>query len=37
MKILAKDELGFKINIYPAFKHDEEVKFWDNHKNKFVF
>lgn len=37
MKILAKDELGFKINIYPAFKHDEGVKFWDNHKNKFVF
>lgn len=37
IRILAKDELGFKINIYPAFKHDEGIKFWDNYKNKFFF
>ncbi|MDD4110119.1 MAG: hypothetical protein PHS54_01040 [Clostridia bacterium] len=36
IKILAKDEFGFKINIYPAFKHENGIKTWDNLKNKFV-
>jgi hypothetical protein len=36
IRILAKEELGFKVNIYPVIRHDDGLKFWDILKNKFV-
>lgn len=36
LRILAKEEFGFKINIYPAIKHDDNLKIWNNVKNKFL-
>lgn len=36
IRILAKDEFGFRINIYPAIKHDDGLKIWDTRTNKFI-
>ena len=36
IRILAKDEFGFRINIYPVIKHDDYFKIWSGVKNKFV-
>jgi hypothetical protein len=36
IRLLAKEELGFRINIYPAIKHDDSLKIWDVTKNKFI-
>lgn len=36
IRILARDEFGFKINIIPAFKHDNKLKVWNDEKKKFV-
>ena len=36
IKILSKEEIGYKINLIPAFLHDfGELRVWDNAKNKF--
>lgn len=33
--VLSKEELGYRINIVPAFIHDDELRVWDFQKNKF--
>lgn len=35
IRVLAREEFGFKINFYPAIKHDDGLKIWDNVKHKF--
>lgn len=35
--ILSKEELGYKINLIPAFIHDDgELRVWNNKQNKFI-
>lgn len=36
LRILARDEFGFRINIYPVIKHDDYFRIWNNQKGKFV-
>lgn len=36
IKILARDEFGYKINIIPAIKHDTYIKIWNEEKKKFI-
>ena len=36
IRILAKDEFGFRINIYPVLKHEDFFRIWSETKNKFV-
>lgn len=36
IRILAKDEFGYRINIYPVIKHDDFFRIWSATKNKFV-
>lgn len=36
IRILAKDEFGYRINIYPVIKHDGYFRIWDSQKNKFI-
>lgn len=33
--VLSKEDLGYKINIVPAFVHDDEIRVWNARKNKF--
>lgn len=33
--VLSKEDLGYKINIVPAFVHDDEIRVFNSRKNKF--
>lgn len=36
IRILARDEFGFRININPVIKHDDYYKVWNSSSNKFI-
>ena len=36
IRILGKDEFGFRINIYPVLKHDDFFRIWNPYLSKFI-
>ncbi len=36
IRILGRDEFGFRININPVIKHDDYYKVWNSNSNKFI-